>query len=152
MKLLKDERLRAYEHKYKAQAFDIMMVIGFIYLILDILSINLGLFKENIVIILILTGSLYVAFRLTSTGLASYSPIKGIHPLLFNTIVSIVAAIFFGLILMVRNTNLYLDGDYSFPSFALFLAGFIMMFILTEILSIIIYLLSKKKEEKDMNE
>jgi len=152
MKFLKDERIKVYENKYKAEGFNIMMALAFLYIMLDAMSVNLGFLKENMVLILFVIGAFYTGIRLTFKGLGSYSPIKGVHPLLYTTIICAIASIFYGVFLTIRNTNLYMDGKFSFPSVALFLVGAMGMFGITEVISVVIYLVSKKKEEKDIED
>lgn len=152
MKFIKDERIESYENKVKAEAYNIMMVLAISYLIGEFFSINLGVIKEFAVFILFMTGALYLAIKLTIKGLASYSPIKGMHPIWFSTIICGMTSIVYGILLTIRNTNRYLEGRFSGLSIMIFVysAGF--MFLLTQVICWVTYLISKKREQKDMEE
>lgn len=152
MKIIKDERIKEFENKYMAEAYVIMMVLAFIYIIADSFHTNLGFFKENMVLVLFMVGALYIVVRLTSKGLSSYSPIKGLHPVAFTTILCLSASVFYGIVLTIKNTNLYLHGKYSWQSIVLFFIGTIGMFFLTEVVCLVMYFISKKREEKEIKD
>lgn len=152
MKFIKDERIKVYENQYKAEAYNIMMVMAFIYIIVDMFPIDLGFFKENMVFILFMTGALYTSVRLTMKGLGSYSPIKGITPMMFSTIIAAMCSVFSGVIITVRNTSLYMDGQFSYGSLLIFLVFTVVMFSVLESMCLLIYFISKKREQKDIEE
>lgn len=153
MKLLKDERIQNYENKVKAEAYNIMMSLAFVYILAEqVFSINLGIIKEFNVFILFLTGALYTTIRLTMKDLGSYSPIKGMHPFTFYMLICATAAVAHGTLMTIRNSRLYLDGQFSYSSIAVFISSAVFVFMITAAFCSIVYLISKKRESKDMEE
>ncbi|SET40875.1 hypothetical protein SAMN05660297_02310 [Natronincola peptidivorans] len=151
-KIVKDERIDHDTNKIKAEAFNIIMILAFIYIIAESLSINLGVIKEFNVFILFMVGAVYLSTKSTLKGLSNYSPIKGMKPITFITLACGTASVIFGLFTAFRNTNLYLNGKFSGLSITVFVYSALYMFLLTEGACLLIYYISKKREQKNAEE
>ena len=151
-KLVKDERIDHETNKIKAEAFTIVMILAFIYLIAESLSMDLGIIKENNVFILFMVGCVYLSAKSTVKGLSNHSPIKGIKPIPFILLTCGAASILFGLFTAVKGSSRYLGGGISGLSVAVFIYSTSYMFMVTLAVCLFIYFISRKKEQKQVEE
>lgn len=149
-----DERIKRLIYKYGFESFAIMaLMLSGLIIYRNILS-GIGLSEYKTEFFVLAVGGLYFILRTALGGLISLPDNQNERNKLIKYIIigNVTFGILFGLFISVRNTFLYLDGNFNFLSLAIFIITSLSAIILAFLITGLFVVLSNYFAKKDLDE
>lgn len=151
---MKDERIVRQVNKYGNEAFLLFWGISAVTIFIKAFILDLSFTQYRYESITWLVVSIYYLSRCVSNGILTL-PAKSSEKRIFTTktiLLSVVLTGIFGVLLAIRNTYLYLEGNFGLASIIVFISCWVIFFLIVITVFALVYGLSNKQANKDLDE